>query len=256
MADVTRIEWADSTFNPWWGCQNVSPGCDHCYAEAFNARVKYADGGAWGPHAARRRTSVGYWENPRRWNAKAAEFARKHHRRRRVFCASMADVFDNQVPGAWRADLFHLILETPELDWLLLTKRPQNIGAMLPPDWGGGYANVWLGATTENQEEYDRRWPILESAPAVVRFISYEPALSSLTLEPSNGLPPDWVICGGETGPEARLMDPDWARRMRDQCRDLGATFFMKQMTGKAPIPADLMVRQFPILRLEEGLSA
>jgi protein gp37 len=167
-------------------------------------------------------------------------------RRRRVFCASLADVFDNQVPPEWRADLWLLIRETPELDWQLLTKRPQNIARMLPSDWSDGYPNVWFGATTENQEEFDRRWPILARIPAIVRFVSYEPAIGLLTLTPSNGHLPDWVICGGESGSHSRMMEPAWARSMRDQCRDLGVPFFMKQMTGKAPIPSDLMVRQFP----------
>ena len=188
-----------------------------------------------------------YLEHPRRLNANAPAFALAYGRRRRVFCPSLADVFDNQVPEAWRADLFHLIRETPELDWQLLTKRPQNAGKMLPPDWGNnGYANVWLGVTCEDQEHYEQRWPILARIPAVVRFVSYEPALGPLTPTPSNGLLPDWIICGGESGPGARMMDPSWARRLRNYCHDLGLHFFMKQMTGKKPIPADLLVRQFP----------
>jgi protein gp37 len=151
------------------------------------------------------------------------------------------------VPEAWRTDLFKQIRETPNLDWQLLTKRPQNISKMLPPDWGNGYPNVWLGTTTEDQEHYEQRWPILARIPAVVRFVSYEPALGPLTLAPSNGLLPDWIICGGESGCGARMMDAAWARHLRDQCRDLGLPFFMKQMTGKEPIPADLLVRQFPV---------
>ena len=162
------------------------------------------------PHAERRRTSPANWRNPRAWNAKAREFARERGRRRRVFCASLADVFDNQVPEAWRADLFRLIRETPELDRQLLTKRPQNIAAMLPSDWGDhGYANVWLGATTENQEEYDRRWPIFWRGFRR-RCASYptEPALGPLTLTPTSAGFPDWMICGGESGLHARPMDP------------------------------------------------
>jgi protein gp37 len=252
MADITKIEWTDSTFNPWIGCQHVSPGCENCYAEKQNAFRKWTAGGDWGPRAERRRTSAATWNNPRRLNANAPAFARARDRRRRIFCASLADVFDNQVPEAWRADLFRLIRETPELDWQVLTKRPQNIAKMLPPDWGDdGYANVWLGTTTEDQEHYEQRWPILARIPAVVHFVSYEPALGPLTPTPSNGLLPDWIICGGESGPGARIMDAAWARRIRDHCRDLGLHFFMKQMTGKKPIPADLLVRQFP---MGEGL--
>jgi protein gp37 len=247
MADVTRIEWADSSFNPWIGCQHVSPGCDHCYAEKQNAFRKWTAGGDWGPKAERRRTSSTTWNVPRRLNAGAPAFARAYGRQRRIFCASLADVFDNQVPEAWRADLFRLIRETPELDWQVLTKWPQNIGKMLPTDWGTGYANVWLGVTCEDQEHYERRWPILARIPAVVRFVSYEPALAPLTPTLANGLLPDWIICGGESGPGARFMDPTWARRLGDRCHDLGVHLFMKQMTGKKPIPTDLLVRQFPM---------
>ena len=121
-----KIEWTDHTFNPWIGCQHVSPGCDHCYAEAQNAFRKW-NGGTWGPHAPRKRTSEENWKNPVKWNAEAREFKRELGHRPRVFCASLADVFDNQVPPEWRRDLFVLIRECRRLDWLLLTKRPQNI---------------------------------------------------------------------------------------------------------------------------------
>jgi protein gp37 len=148
-----------------------------------------------------------------------------------VFCASLADVFDNRVPKEWRADLFRLIRDTPDLDWQLLTKRPQNIMRMLPPDWGDGYPNVWLGTTTEDGERFQLRWPILSRVPAVCRFISYEPAIASLgaiELASANGLP-HWVICGGESGSHARIMSPAWARHMRDQCRALRIAFLHKQ---------------------------
>jgi protein gp37 len=236
MAEKSAIEWTDATLNPWIGCQHVSPGCDHCYVETQNGFRKWTAEGGWGPHAERRRTSPANWKNPQRWNAKAAEFARERGRRRRVFCASLADVFDNQVPRAWRADLFRLIRETPELDWQLLTKRPQNIGAMLPSDWGDhGYANVWLGTTTEDQEEHDRRWPILARVPAALRFVSYEPALGPLTLRASNGRLPDWLICGGESGPHARPMDRAWVIDVRNQCIAAGVAFFFKQWGGRSP---------------------
>jgi protein gp37 len=239
MGANTKIEWAHHTFNPWLGCTKVSPGCDNCYAENDTpCRVFQVK---WGNHP-RRRTAPSTWREPITWNRKAQKLGE----RQRVFCASDADVFDNQAPEEWRADLFNLIRATLALDWLLLTKRPQNIEKMLPPDWGDGYPNVWLGTTTENQEEYARRWPILAGIPATLRFIPYEPALSDLTVTPADGVYPDWIICGGETGRGARLMDPAWARQLRNQCRGLGIPFFVKQMTSKAPIPADLMVRQFP----------
>jgi protein gp37 len=140
-------------------------------------------------------------------------------------------VFDNQVPKSWRADLFGLIRETPELDWQLLTKRPQNIGKMLPADWGDGYANAWLGTTAEDAEHFLMRWPTLSRVPAARRFVSYEPAiapLGAIDIGKAKGLP-DWIICGGESGGRARLMQPAWARHVRDQCRALGIAFLHKQ---------------------------
>jgi protein gp37 len=243
MGEATKIEWTTSTFNPWIGCQKVSPGCDHCYAEAMMdhryGRVQ------WGPHGERQRTSPANWRKPQQWDKDGDRFEREHGHRRRVFCASLADVFDNAVPPAWRHDLFKLIKQTPSLDWLLLTKRPQNIRKMLPADWGNGYPNVWLGTTTEDEVHYRQRWPILAPIPAVIRFISYEPAIGPLG-PLADAATPDWIICGGESGPGARMMEPTWARQTRDQCHALGIAFFMKQMTARKPIPADLLVRQFP----------
>jgi protein gp37 len=237
MAENSKIEWTDHTFNPWIGCQKVSPGCDHCYAEAMMDK-RYGKV-QWGPHGERKRTSETNWKLPLRW----AKAARNAERRPRVFCASLADVFDNQVPPEWRADLIDLIHATPELDWLLLTKRPENIGKMLAqfgvPD------NVWLGTTAEDQPHYERRWGILRNIPARVRFISHEPSLGPLTLMGGGPLP-DWIICGGESGKGAREMQPTWARDLRDLCAGRIA-FFMKQMTGKKPIPDDLLIRQFPV---------
>lgn len=235
MAENSKIEWTTHTFNPWIGCQKVSPGCDHCYAEAMMdhryGRVQ------WGPHGERKRTSAANWRKPLQW-AKAANGTRP-----RVFCASLADVFDNKAPAGARDDLYALIRATPELDWLLLTKRPENIRKMLPADWGGGWQNVWLGTTCEDQAHYDRRWPILRDVPAAVRFISYEPAIGPLNYVWGN---PDWIICGGESGAGARYMDPAWARELRDQCAASSIAFFFKQMTSKKPIPGDLLIRQFP----------
>ena len=141
----------------------VSPGCDHCYAEALATRYGWA---RWGKHP-RYRTSVANWNKPRAWNADGPRFRRIHGHRRRVFCASLADVFDNGTPKEWRADLFALIHATRELDWQILTKRPQNIGKMLPADWADGYPNVWLGTTTEDQKHYRLRWPVLREIPAL-----------------------------------------------------------------------------------------
>lgn len=139
--EYSKIEWTDHTFNPWIGCQHVSPGCDHCDAETMmDHRYGKVE---WGPHGERKRTSDANWRQPIKWNAAARAFKKDHGHRPRVFCASLADVFDNKVPLSWREDLFALIRECRRLDWLLLTKRPQNIAKMLPKDWGAGYRNVW-----------------------------------------------------------------------------------------------------------------
>ena len=216
-----------NTFNRWIGCQHVSPGCEHCYAETQNAFRKW-NGGTWGPHAPRKRTSVAYWKNPIKWNAEARAFRREHGHRPRVFCASLADVFDNQVPPDWRQDLFAMIRECYELDWMMLTKRPENILRMLPSDWGDGYSNVWLGVTGENQTYFDQRWKHLQNIPAVIKFISYEPALGPLRL-PKHGPFPDWLISGGESGGGARPMDPQWVRDIIAACWRRAIAPFHKQ---------------------------
>jgi protein gp37 len=182
----------------------------------------------WGPHGERKRTSVETWKNPVRWNAHARAFKREHGRRPRVFCASLADVFDNQVDPTWREELFALIRECRRLEWLVLTKRPQNILKMLPSDWADGYRNVWLGVTAENQEWFDRRWKHLQNIPALVKFISYEPAIGPLRL-PRHGPYPDWLISGGESGGGARPMDPQWVRDIIADCRRRGVAPFHKQ---------------------------
>lgn len=222
MAERTGIAWTDSTFNPWIGCQKVSPGCLNCYAEK---QVERWGRTQWGPEGVRGRTGPDYWRKPLSWNRAAAASGKPHL----VFCASLADVFDNQAPEGARDDLWELIRVTPALTWQLLTKRPQNMAGMLPPDWGEtGYPNVWLGVSAENQEEYDRRWPVLAAVQAAVRFISYEPALGALTLLGHEALP-GWLIWGGESGPKCRPMDPDWARDITAECHDLGIPVFAKQ---------------------------
>ncbi len=234
MAENSKIEWCDSTFNPWIGCTNVGPGCDHCYAEALMdkrwRRVK------WGIGKPRERTSAANWKQPLLWEKEHDAFALMHGRRRRVFCASLADVFDNQAPAAWRAELFALIGLTPHLDWLLLTKRIGNVKQMLeqpgmPKD--GMPANVWLGATVVNQEEADRDIPKLLAVPARVRFLSIEPMLGPICIERATDQADegtiDWVIAGGESGPSARPVHPDWLRALRDECEAFGVPFIFKQ---------------------------
>lgn len=243
MAGSSKIEWTHATFNPWVGCEKVSPACDHCYAEGWAKRTGSPE--LW--RGQRRRTTAAYWRGPAKWNADAQRAGQT----RRVFCASLADVFDKDVPQHWRDDLWALIGTTVHLTWLLLTKRPQNIAGMLPMVWGDGWPNVWLGTTAEDAGHHRLRWAHLAGVPARVRFLSYEPALGPLEeLELGRVGAPDWVICGGESGPGAREMDAAWARSVRDQCRRAAVPFFMKQMTRKAPIPADLLVREFPRDRL------
>ena len=255
MGKYTAIGWTDSTFNPWIGCTKVSPACDNCYAEAFDKRT----GGAhWGPRAERRRTSPANWRKPLIWDAAAKESGRNHF----VFCASLADVFDNAVLDEWRTDLWALIKATPNLTWLILSKRPQNMRAMLPADWRDGYPNVWLGVTVENQEEADRRiWSLLQ-APARLYFLSIEPLLGPVDLtacampitaqtfnaftgltengafigsSPENG-GIEWVIVGGESGAGFRPMNPLDARSIRDQVNAAGdVAFFFKQWGGRTP---------------------
>lgn len=254
MAEQSKIEWTDHTFNPWEGCQKVAIECDHCYAEARDQR--FTGGTHWGPKAPRRRTSAQNWRKPRQWQRQAQTFFDAHGRRQRVFCASLADVFDNAVDPAWRDDLWALIRECDQLDWQLLTKRPQNIAKMLPADWGDGWPHVWLGTSAGTQKTAELNIPHLLAAPAFVRFVSAEPLLGpvnlshlslrggtvldalrgeemeSFTGQTFSGPGPrrlHLVICGGESGPKARPMHPDWARNLRDQCHAAGTSFFFKQ---------------------------
>lgn len=274
MAQTTEIAWCDSTFNPWIGCTKVSPGCAHCYAERdFDLRKHVAK---WGAKQLRHRTSAEYWRQPLRWQRTAARDAWELKttgrvtdesgevicwHRPRVFVASLADVFDPDVPAEWRRDLFFLITQCHSLDFLLLTKRPHLVEQQLKEistgpvahwdlwgDWqlAGGLPNVWLGTTVEDQARADERIPALLSIPARVRFLSCEPLLGPVDLHsqhikietwrvgesfdgpaPLDGI--HWVICGGESGPQARPMHPDWARSLRDQCSAAGVPFLFKQ---------------------------
>ena len=207
MAEDTDISWADHTFNPWWGCTHVSPACDHCYAERDNRRFKLAPG--WGPGVPRRRMSEDYWKGPRRWNRKAERTGY----RPLVFCASMADIFDNEVDPSWRVDLWALVRETPYLRWIFLTKRIGNAPKMLPPDWP--YPHAGLMATLESQEVWDRDFLKLMRAPAAWHGVSAEPLLGSIDIGDAR---PEWIITGGESGFGFRPLDMDWIRSLRDQC--------------------------------------
>lgn len=237
MAENSKIEWTHHTFNPWVGCTRLSPACDHCYAEGWAKRTGQSH--LW--EGDRRRTSVSNWQQPLKWDRAAAAAGI----RQRVFCASLADVFDNQVPTRWRDDLWHRIAQTPNLDWMLLTKRPQNIAKMLPdprtgvPAWGDDFltcwTNVWLGTTVEDRERL-RNIDHLRAVPAAVRFLSVEPLLEDLGEIDLSGI--HLVIVGGESGPGARPMHPAWVRNIERQCRSAGVAFFFKQWGDWARAPA------------------
>ncbi len=296
----TSIEWADYTFNPWIGCTKVSPGCANCYAEARDKRF-YPQGECgeafhWGSGHPRQRTGAANWKLPLKWNKEAEgrvacacgfneryvtfpgtcpkckEAGTVYSVRPRVFCGSLCDWLDDEVPIEWLADLLVLIHSAPNLDWLLLSKRPENwtrrINAAnnaLLERWlkhpnievgncsvwltrwthgrrndafGRPPTNVWIGATVENQEMADKRIPELLEIPAKLRFLSCEPLLGEVDLpvfaNPTGGsIGIDWVVCGGESGKGARPMHPDWVRSLRDQCEAAEVPFFFKQMDGK-----------------------
>jgi protein gp37 len=229
MAENSGIEWTHHTFNPWIGCTKVSAACDHCYAEAWDARGMQGLPSRWGPHADRTRTKT--WASPVKWNREAGKLGIRY----RVFCASLADVFDNHksILPDWRASLWSLIAATPHLDWLLLTKRPQNIAKMLPPTWGNGWPNVWLGTSTENREEMLRRGASLAQVPARIRFWSAEPLVGDLGPIPPE-IMPSWIITGGESGSHYRPVNPDWFRSIRDQAASAKVPFLFKQWEGRS----------------------
>lgn len=257
MAETTKIAWTRSTFNPWWGCQAVSPGCSACYAEAWAKRTGR-------DFNKRTRTSEAYWRQPLKWN----KWARLEQRSGKVLDSSgwtkpgfwpvfpsLCDPFDNEVPDGWRDDFWKLITLTPNLVWLLLTKRIGNAAKMLPTSPGGRpyWPHVWIGASVVNQEEADRDIPKLLATPAAKRFVSYEPALGPVDWEKwiwlRLGIPHqsgeiighrriDQIIVGGEStqgGKPARPFNIQWARDTVRQCREAGVAVFVKQL-GSNPV--------------------
>ena len=241
MGENSKIAWCHHTWNPWWGCVRVSPGCDHCYADAWAKRTGHGD--IWDTDK-RRYFGDKHWNEPLKWNRKAEQEGIRY----RVFCASMADVFDNVVEDKWRIRLFELTKATPHLDWLLLTKRIGNVPKMLPADWGDGYPNVWMGISVVNQMEAERDIQKLLRINAVIRWISAEPLLGSINVGPylsrDNMFPlPNfkdplpgltWIVCGGESGPGARPCDVEWIRSIISQCKAAGVAVFCKQL-GRCP---------------------
>jgi len=248
MSTLTTISWTDHTFNPWWGCTKVSEGCQHCYA----ATLAHRYGTAWGPKAARRKLSEHHWQEPLKWDRQA----RVSGVRGKVFCASMADVFEDNVQVvSERLKLWDLIAKTPHLDWQLLTKRPQNITSMVPNAWltDGFPVNVWVGTSVESQAVAKARISELLKVPALVRFLSCEPLIGPVDLADLRKGDIHWVIVGGESGPGARPMDLEWARDLKRQCLTKGIALFVKQLGGARnkrkeleDLPEDLRIRKFP----------
>jgi protein gp37 len=242
MGETTTITWTHHTFNPWVGCTKISSGCQHCYAEVLmDKRYHRAQ---WGPQGTRIRTSEANWQEPLKWNRKAA----KDGVRRKVFCASLADVFEGKaetLPWLWA--LGQLIEQCRNLDWLLLTKRPENVVSLIEEYLAGRIADlwladnphVWIGTTVENQEMADKRIPILLTIPARIRFLSCEPLLGHVDIYKQTGYtalvnrfgynPISWVIAGGESGAGARQMQERWAIDLRDDCLLTDVPYFFKQ---------------------------
>ena len=246
----SRIEWTDHTFNPWIGCTKVSAGCANCYAERMlDIRLGSVK---WG--GARKLTSDKNWSQPIAWSTKSWASSLP-----RVFCASLADVWDDAVPASWLRRLLWTIKRTPYLRWMLLTKRPQLIVERLleasdekavieagsrwnvPHGWGPheswfslvGFNGIWLGISAEDQHSFEARWPHVVRVPAAVHFVSAEPLLGRIDFwSVHSGKWPDWVIVGGESGPGARPMYEEWARSIKDQCMVHGIRFFFKQWGG------------------------
>lgn len=230
MGEQTKIEWTDHTFNPWIGCTRVSPACDNCYAaELMDVRYGRA---RWGAGEDRVRTAPNNWRQPIKWDKAAARAGE----RRFVFCASLADVFDNEVEDAWRRDLFALIEATPNLVWLLLTKRIGNVLKMTDPGRGNPCLppNAAVGATMANQEEYDRDkmklWEVKLRRDPLFTFGSFEPLLGPIGMD---SFAPDWIIVGGESGKNARHMDLGWARTLKRQADAMDRVFNFKQVGGR-----------------------
>lgn len=264
MAENSKIQWTNHTANLWWGCTKVHAGCDNCYAEALSHR--FGDD-VWGNDKPRRAINS-VWKDLAKYQRKAKEAGEIH----RVFVGSMMDIFEKPMPlinntqsngqdyyttGNLRSDLFSSINDYPNLMFLFLTKRPSNINKMIPEEWKENPpANVMFGTSPVDQETADKLIPQLMEVKGK-KFLSVEPMLGPINLdrvlyidapgsvfEGDNG--PDWIICGGESGPGKREFDPAWARSIRDQCAAAGVPFFMKQWDKVKEIPEDLMIREFP----------
>jgi protein gp37 len=210
MAIETKIEWADATWNPFIGCSKVSPACDNCYAERWAVRTGR-------DFKSVKRSASPTFHGPLHWKTP-----------KKIFVCSLSDFFHEEIMRADRHAAIKIMRDASQHTYMILTKRPQNIAPMLAgTTWAEKVPdNVWLGVTAENQEQYDKRAPELFKAPARVKFLSCEPLLGDIKIDTNNL---DWVICGGESGPHARPMNPTWARDLRDQCAARNTPFMFKQ---------------------------
>ena len=249
MGETTGISWTSRTFNPWIGCTKVSPGCAHCFAEQI---VEVFPMGK-GKGAFRRLELTKTWGAPAKWNDEAAAAGR----RELVFMGSMLDFF-HEGGDEWRPAVWELVKKTPNLEYQILTKRPERIRECLPPDWGDtGYGNVWLGTSVENQKYAELRIPELLDVPAKLHFLSCEPLLGPLDLWRylghshfgGEGLVEGgvgWTIVGGESGAEHRQMMTQWAIDIKAQCDAAEVPFFGKQRSGpKNEIPLIMNGREW-----------
>lgn len=243
---ITNISWCDYSFNPWIGCTKVSQGCKNCYAETENKKWQWNKDG-WGPGVPRKRTSVQNWNKVLLWDKKAQKVGTHP----KVFCSSLADVFDAEVPNEWRTDLWELIGKTKNLVWLLLTKRPENVINMVDWTWIADWPkSVWIGTSVEDDHNAMERIPHLWRIPTPNRFLSMEPLLEYVDMNEWLGCPAclqngrpyehlhhptpgiNWVIVGGESGPNARVMDQNWAYKIQEVCSINKVPYFFKQ-TGE-----------------------
>ena len=267
MADKTTIEWTDATWNPITGCSRVSKGCEHCYAETLAAgRLRHH------PSRAGLTDENGRWNGVVRLNKEWLWQPLGWRKPRRIFVVAHGDLFHERVPDKWIDGIFSVMSLAPQHIFQVLTKRPERMRQYIKKAAASGIMwplpNVWLGTSVENQETADERIPHLMETPAAVRWLSAEPLLAPITFDSthesdmveSNFLSGiagervydgrkcalDWVVCGGESGPGFRPMKAGWARSIRDQCALAGIPFFMKQMAGKAAIPDDLLIREYP----------
>lgn len=263
MADKSKIEWTDATWNPVTGCTPISEGCANCYAKGLARRFPQIHGPAH-IEFEEVRCHNNRLQQPYKWNNP-----------RRVFVCSMGDLFHDDVPFGFLDKIWKTMFDCQQHTFIILTKRPQRL-----KDFAFAWhkntisPHLWIGVTAENQEQADARIPILLQIPAAVRWVSVEPLLSevdirsylysdydkaahdSQLIEPLGGFNHaklNWVVCGAETGSKARLMELEWARDLRDQCEDAGVPFFFKKSGQRIETPDDLKIHEYPENRRKAG---